>query len=275
MYKLIIKLLLLIFIAGALVFATSCSNSITSSQDNTETIRVMAYNIHHANPPSKPDYIDIDAIVGVIKAQDPDIVALQEVDVNIPRSRSNDQAEKIASKLEMNVFFGKAIDYQGGEYGVAILSKYPLSEEVVHKLPTKAETKGEPRVLTTAKVTLPDGTDIRFGSTHLDAQRDPVNRELQINKIIEIASDEELPFIIAGDFNAVPDSEVIRILDSHFKRTCSTCAPTIPVINPRRAIDFIAYKHPENKFDVESHKVIDEQYASDHLPVVADIKIAR
>jgi endonuclease/exonuclease/phosphatase family metal-dependent hydrolase len=170
----------------------------------------------------------------------------------------------------MNVFFGKSIDYQGGDYGVAILS-YPLSEEIVHKLPTKDGTNGEPRVLATAKVTLPDGTDIRFGSTHLDAQRDSVNRELQINKIVEIASDEELPFIIAGDFNAAPGSEVIRVLDSHFKRTCTECPPTIPVINPRKTIDFIAYKHPDDKFKVESYTVVDEQYASDHLPVVSVI----
>jgi endonuclease/exonuclease/phosphatase family metal-dependent hydrolase len=204
------KNLFLTFITGTLLFLISCSNpsdssNQTTAEESTEegfsrNIRVMAYNIHHANPPSKPDFIDIDSIVGVIRAQDPDIVALQEVDVNIPRSGSIDQAEEIATKLDMNVFFGKAIDYEGGDYGVAILSKYPFSEEVVHRLPTKEGTNGESRVLATAKVKLPDGTDIRFGSTHLDAQRDSVNRELQINKIVEIASDEKLPFIIAGDF---------------------------------------------------------------------------
>jgi endonuclease/exonuclease/phosphatase family metal-dependent hydrolase len=276
------KKLFLSFITGTAILMASCSNSLNSSEDNApedkseevveSSIRVMAYNIHHANPPSKPDYIDIDAIVRVIHNQNPDIVALQEVDVNTTRSGSIDEAVEIASELDMNVFFGKAIDYQGGEYGVAILSKYPLSEEVVHRLPTKAETNGEPRVLATAKVTLPDGTEIRFGSTHLDAQRDSVNRELQINKIVEIASAEKLPFIIAGDFNATPGSEVIRVLDSHFKRTCDSCPYTSSAANPRRTIDFIAYKHPENKFSVESHKVINEKYASDHLPLISVIK---
>ena len=237
------------------------------------SIKVMAYNIHHANPPSKPDVIDIDAIVNVIKKQDPDLVALQEVDVNTERSGPLNQAEEIAKKLDMQYFFGKAIDYQGGEYGVAILSKFPLSEQKVNKLPTQSGTGGEPRVLATAKITLTDGTAIRFGSTHLDAQSDPSNRELQINEIGKIATAEQLPFIIAGDFNATQDSEVIKTLDYHFDLTCRLCPPTIPVNNPTRAIDFIAFNHPDDKFRVESHKVINETYASDHLPVFAVINI--
>lgn len=277
MINLIIGLL-----TGTILFLSSCgstdsSNDLVPKETQEDviknTITVMAYNIHHANPPSKPDFIDIDAIVRVIKAQNPDVVALQEVDVNTSRSGSIDEAVEIATKLEMNYFFGKAIDYDGGEYGVAILSKYPITEEIVHKLPTEPSTNGEPRVLATAKITLPDGEAIRFGSTHLDAQKESVNRELQINKIVEIASDENLPFVIAGDFNATPDSEVIRVLDSHFKRTCRLCPPTIPVNEPTKAIDFIAYKHPDNKFTVESHKVINETYASDHLPIVAVINI--
>lgn len=273
--------LFLRFIMAAAMLIVSCSNSNDPTgdappDDNSEevvegsSIRVMAYNIHHANPPSKPGFIDIDAIVRVIRAQNPDIVALQEVDVNTARSGSIDEAKEIAGKLDMNVFFGKAIDYDGGEYGVAILSKFPMSEEVVHKLPG---TNGEPRVLATAKLSLPDGKDIRFGSTHLDAGSS-ANRELQINEIAEIASDEALPFIIGGDFNATPDSEVIRVLDYNFDRTCKLCPPTIPVNDPQKAIDFIAYHHPEDKFSVESHKVIDEKYASDHLPIIAVIKMA-
>ncbi|MBF9255707.1 endonuclease/exonuclease/phosphatase family protein [Pontibacter sp. 172403-2] len=233
----------------------------------------MSYNIHHCNPPAKSDFIDVNAIVNVINAEKPDLLALQEVDVNTDRSGAVNQAQEIANKLHMHYFFGKAIDYQGGAYGVAILSKYPLTEAVVHQLPVKAGTNGEPRVLATAKVTLPDGAVIRFGSTHLDAQSDPANRRLQVDELTEIAAGESLPFIIAGDFNATPDSEVINRLDTQFKRTCQICAPTIPATNPGRAIDFIAYRHPANKFSVASHRVINEQYASDHRPVVAVINV--
>lgn len=213
------------------------------------------------------------AIVNTIRKQKPDLVALQEVDVRTERSGNVHQAEEIAKRLGMHFFFGKAIDHQGGEYGVALLSRYPLSETVVHRLPTKAETKGEPRVLATAKVTLPDGTSLRFGSTHLDAQRDSVNRELQIREIVKIASGEPLPFLLAGDFNATPGSGTVNLLDQAFTRTCQQCAPTIPVLKPTKAIDFIAYRHPAGKFLVSSHTVVPETYASDHLPVVAVIRV--
>ncbi len=238
-----------------------------------ETVRVMSYNIHHANPPARPGEIDLDAIAGVIRAQNPDVVALQEVDVNTERSGAFNQAAELAGKLEMNFYFGKAIDYQGGEYGVTILSKYPLSETVVHRLPTRAGSNGEPRVLTTAKLTLPGGTSLRFGSTHLDAQSSDENRLLQIARIKEIALEEELPFIIAGDFNAVPDSEVIDIFDSHFTLSCRLCPATSSANNPVRTIDYIAFYHPDRKFSVESHQAVNERRASDHLPIVAVINI--
>lgn len=239
------------------------------------TIKVMSYNIHHCNPPSKAGVIDIEAIVRAIRAESPDLVALQEVDVNTERSGEFNQAAEIANALEMYYFFGKAIDFQGGDYGVAILSKYPLSETFVHRLPTESGTNGEARVIATANLELMDGSTISFGSTHLDAQSDPANRLLQIQRIAEIAASEELPFIIAGDFNATPESEVIQILDGSFTRTCRLCSPTIPVVTPTRAIDYIAFRHPGNKWSVESHKVVNETYASDHRPVVSVLNIEK
>ena len=267
-----------------LLISIGCSPSSDSDTPNIiepevivveETLRVMAYNIHHANPPSKPGIIDIDAIVSVIRNQDPDIVALQEVDVNTGRSGPVNQAEKIAQKLGMHFFFGEAINYDGGYYGVAILSKFPLTEEKINRLPTQSGTNGEPRVLVTAIITTPGGNQIRFGSTHLDAQSEATNRLLQIKKIGVLAEAEDLPFIIAGDFNAVPESEVISILDSYFKRTCRLCPFTISPNNPTRAIDFIAFRHSLKKFEVKSHKVVNETYASDHFPIVSIINIIK
>lgn len=282
MKKLIVSLLASI---AFIVVSFACSSSSSGSdspqvtepevEEVEETIKVMAYNIHHANPPSKPEEIDLDAIVNVIKQEDPDIVALQEIDANTGRSGPGNQAEMIAERLGMNVFFGKAIDYDGGEYGVAVLSKFDLTDGKINRLPTQSGTNGEPRVLVTAKITTPKGNEIRFGSTHLDAQREDTNRLLQIEEVVKIGQNEQLPLIIAGDFNAVPDSEVVRMLDSHFKRTCRLCGFTSSAQNPVRTIDYIAFKHPENKFEVESHKVINETYASDHFPIVSVINILK
>lgn len=249
--------------------------SVSSKDETTSGLRVLSYNIHHANPPSKPNVIDISAVANVIKQQQPDLVALQEVDVYNNRSgKTVHEAAEIAKQSGMPYyFFGKGIDYEGGEYGIAILSKYPISSTTNNPLPTEKSTGGEHRTLVTAMVTLPQGKKIIFACTHLDAQSKDTNRFLQINKIVELLEKKKYPLIIAGDFNAVPSSRIINELDKHFTRTCITgCAFTITAVNPISTIDYIAYR-PTDKFTVTECKVIDEKYASDHLPILAVLKI--
>lgn len=245
----------------------------TSNAGATSDLRVLCYNIHHANPPSRAGVIDLEAIASVIKKEQPDLVALQEVDVFTERSgKALHQAEKLAEMTGMKSYFAKAIDYNGGEYGVAILSKFPMASMKNIPLPTAAGTNGEPRTLATALITLPGGNKIIFACTHLDAQRQDTNRLLQINRITEVLKQEKLPVVIAGDFNSVPGTTVINILDSYFTRSCFTnCAFTIPQVNPARTIDFIAYT--PGAFTVIEHHVPVEEYASDHLPVTAVLSI--
>jgi endonuclease/exonuclease/phosphatase family metal-dependent hydrolase len=244
----------------------------TAQQKAPQLLRVMSYNIHHANPPSKPGFIDLDAIAAVIRLENPDLVALQEVDMNIRRSGGVNQAAEIARKLGMKFVFGKAIDFDGGEYGLAILSKHPLSDPLIYKLPTDSASKGEPRILLTARVLITGGKELLFGNTHLDSGTDPINRLMQVSKIKQIGQKESSAFIIAGDLNADPGTKEIRLLDKQFKRTCEPCRPTFPVVNPQKAIDFIAV-NSATQFRVISHKVLNEQYASDHLPVVAVLEL--
>lgn len=253
----------------------SCSTATKPMANNgpLQSLKVMSYNVHHCNPPSKPGFIDIDAVANVIKRASPDLVALQEIDMNVARSGSVNQAIEITRKAGYHSFyFAKALDYDGGQYGVMILSKYPLSDGVTYRLPTEQSTKGEPRVLALITVNLPGGKKIKFGSTHLDAQQLPVNRLLQVKEITRITGAESLPIVLAGDFNAEETSEVINILDDQFVRTCKNCSPTIPETNPVKAIDFIAFKKGSG-FSSISHRVVQETYASDHLPVVAELTI--
>lgn len=251
------------------LFFLKCS--VTKHPGTTGEINIMTYNIHHANPPSKPNFIDLDAIAAVITREKPDIVMLQEVDVNTGRSKIN-EASLLAEKTKMNFYFAKAIDHDGGDYGVAILSKFPLSGGTTHKLPTLAGTNGEPRVMATANTTV-NGKKITIACTHLDAQRSDTNRVLQINAVMDILRKEQNPVILAGDLNATPGSAVINTLDKFFKRSClQNCAFTIPQDNPRSEIDFITIR-PAAAFTIQSHRVIDEKYASDHLPVIATLSI--
>ncbi len=235
------------------------------------TLRVMTYNIHHANPPATTSTIDVNAIANVIKQQNPDLVALQEIDVYTTRSGTTlHQAAELGRLTGLKYFFAKTIDYAGGEYGVAILSKYSMDVTKNTLLPSPG---AEQRTLATALVTLPDGKKIVFSSTHLDAQSAETNRVLQINKIVEILQPETNPVIIGGDFNAAPGTNTINALDGAFTRTCITsCGFTIPATNATKTIDFIAFK-PSDKFTVLEHKVILEKSASDHLPVLAVLKL--
>lgn len=260
---------------GILCFVILCSGHAIFAVGNKKkkgTLRVMAYNVHHCNPPSVEGKIDMDAIAQVINTAKPDLVALQEIDVHTSRSgKELDQAAELGRLTGMKAYFSKGIDYAGGEYGVAVLSRFPIEDTFRMDLPVQGGTNGEPRTLAAVTVKVSKKQKLIFGSTHLDLKE--VNRLSQSKQIVEQYKNEKLPVIIAGDFNALPTSGVIQYLDQHFTRTCvENCGGTIPVKNPNRTIDFIMYK-PSDAFEVVSHKVIDEQYASDHLPIVAELRL--
>ncbi len=257
----------------AFIFAWSCSNPDTNKNNAPKSsIKIMTYNIHHANPPSKPNVIDVDAIANAIKKENPDLVALQEVDVFTIRSGKNlHEAKAIADKLGMYYFFAKALDYQGGYYGNAVLSKHPIKDSLLIDLPALPEVDAEDRVWVGVRVQI-EGKDLWFGSTHLDYKTQENNLH-QSTTLLNSLAKINIPVIIGGDFNVTESSQTIALFDQQFMRTCpADCPPTIPEINPTRAIDFIMFR-PKDAFSTMNHKVIDEQYASDHLPVVAELVI--
>lgn len=239
-----------------------------------DTLRVMTYNIHHANPPSREQdgAIDIGAIANVIIKSNPDLVALQEIDNQTTRSGiSLNEAKELGRLTGMNYYFSCSMEYRGGWYGNAILSKFPIADTFHYHLPPMPGQPGEVRSVGIIKVVLPNNKQLYFASTHLDAGRNEVSRLVQAQKIIDSTALLTLPFIIGGDFNARPESKTIVKLDSFFVRTCiNNCPLTIPTINPQATIDYIMYK-PKNSFEVISVKAINETYASDHLPVVAEL----
>ncbi|WP_230981479.1 endonuclease/exonuclease/phosphatase family protein [Echinicola salinicaeni] len=240
---------------------------------STKEITVLSYNIHHSNPPSKPDLIDLEAVAKVIKESNADIVGLQEVDVYTERSGSDlHMAEKLGELAGYDYYyFSKGIDYKEGEYGTAILSKYPLSNEKTIKLPKEEGT--EQRTLSLVTVSLTEESKIYFGNTHMDftSESNGLAQAKFITKYFDESTDNEIPAIVVGDFNAVPSSPAILHFDRYFERTCkSGCANTASTNNPRKIIDYIIYKNTKD-FEVESHEVINETYASDHFPVLAKL----
>lgn len=93
-------------------------------------ITVAAYNIAAAR------VSDLNAIATAIKSLNVDIIALSEVDNNTRRSGNVDQLEKLKKLTGMYGAFGKAIDFEGGEYGIAVLSRYPITRQATLLLPS-------------------------------------------------------------------------------------------------------------------------------------------
>lgn len=262
-----------IILAGLLLSA--CSPKVVSKKQTVygeRVLKVMSYNIHHANPPSKAKegLIDIDAVAAVILKQKPDLVGIQETDKGTKRSGNVDEAALLGQKTGMHAQFFKAIDYDGGDYGLTILSHYPIQSFSKVNLPQAM--KGEARILSYITVNIPGKGKLTFANTHLDATHPDSNRIVQMKRIIAELGNKQGPVIIVGDFNSEASKEPIRILDQHFRRTCvNSCAFTIPEMRPNKTIDYIAIKNAD--WPVLEHTVIPETYASDHRPVVATFQL--
>jgi hypothetical protein len=159
------------------------------------------------------------------------------------------------------------MDFAGGQYGEAILSRHPLTEVQVHNLPFTAGC--EPRCALAAHVRLGDGgPEFVFAGTHLEHAKAPV-RLCQAQKLNPaLAATSSLPTILAGDFNDVPDSPAIKVLEPHWTdATAGQSDPTWPSDKPRMKIDYVFFRPADGWRVVEQH-VIDESVASDHRPLL-------
>ena len=244
-----------------------------------QSLRVMTYNIYGARATSPANAADLDAIAEVIRRQNPDFVTLNEVDVFTNRTGKDvHQARDLAEKLGMEWHFSKAIDSDGGEYGDAVLSKYPILEKRSYRLPCAAEQPGEDRSLCVIRVQI-DGKDLYVASTHLDHLSGDASRLVQATEIRRIRDTElEGDLILCGDLNAIPSSNVIATMTSFLTNTGPIDQYTFPSDDPSRKIDYIMYA-PIEHFGVQNCQVVsrgDQQVggvdASDHRPVIADIR---
>lgn len=235
-------------------------------------IRVLSYNIHHGE--GIDSQLDLERIARTIASVEPDLVMLQEVDRNTGRSKQVDQSAELARLTKMHVVFGENIVHDGGQYGNAILSRFPIRRHQNHPLPNL--TNGEQRGLLEAEVQLPahakqpsiQSTLLVFG-THLDHRRDDQER-LASAKFINarIVQSPGIASILAGDLNDTPDSPTLSELEKHWVRSNELISPTIPVSEPTRQIDYVMLDST-NRWRVVETKVLDEAVASDHRAIFA------
>ena len=229
-------------------------------------VRVLTYNIHHGEGTDRR--FDLWRLAEVIKSVQPDIIALQEVDRGTDRAGGQDQLAELQRLLGMHAEFGKAFDYAGGGYGVAVMARWPLLNPINHPLPNSPDN--EPRTALTVHLrTSEAGPLVRFTSTHLAHGRRSEDRLLQARHLNELLlSDTEQPSILAGDLNARPGTDAMEVFDAHWTNAV-TVGPQQTITTGRRRIrgDYVLFRPAESWRVIES-RVIDDRIASDHRPVL-------
>lgn len=214
--------------------------------------------------------VDLERTAGVLRALQPDIVALQEVDNRVMRSGGADQAAVLGGLLGMEHAFGAFMDYQGGQYGMAILSRHPIGDVVAVPLPEG----NEPRVALSAEVTLPDGRRVRVVNVHFDWVQNDSFRYAQAEAVAAYLSGREIPHILTGDLNDEPGSRTVALFQERLveARKPAEARFTFSSTEPRKEIDYI-FAAPAGAWEVGGAEVIPEEVASDHRPVVATLRL--
>ncbi len=242
--------------------------------DSTRVVRILTYNIFHGEISYQSENMqqtsNLDIVASIIQSVKPDLVALQEVDRKTNRAKQKDLVVELAMRTGMVPLFGSTMDFDGGEYGLGILSRYSYRNTKIHPLYSPPDT--EPRAALEANVIIESGDTIRFISTHLDHSRDIAVKKGQALDINAYFASDEKPSILGGDLNARPESLPIDILIKNWINASETNEPTSPSINPRSKIDYIMFR-PEVRWRVLESRVIDEKVASDHNPVLTVLEL--
>lgn len=237
------------------------------------TLRVLTYNIHHGEGVDRK--LDLDRIAKVIRESGADLVALQEVDVETTRTGKVHQAKALAEKLGYHWVFGPAIDFQGGNYGNAVLSRWPIIDIDFQPLPNPGKTEARSRL--DAQIEVPGLGDIVLASTHFshDSAASRVEQAKAVAKAAEPYKHAKLT-LLAGDLNAAPDATELKPLADHWHDPAVGVDPpvfTVPVGKPTKQIDYVLIGKPFANAWTATVRAVDEPTASDHRPLLVTLTV--
>ena len=243
----------LLFIFAALfIFSAQAQN----------TLKLMSYNIKNAN--GMDNVCNFQRIANVINNASPDVVAIQEVDSMTNRSRQKYVLGEIADRTQMHGYFAPAIDYDGGKYGIGLLTK---------QVPLRLQTLPLPGREEARTLILAEFTDYIYCCTHMSLTEEDRMKSLELVKAFTSSSTK--PLFLAGDMNAEPESGFIKELQKDFQILSNPKQHTFPAPDPKETIDYIAtLKQNAKGFAVISAKVINEPMASDHRPILVELRTA-
>jgi endonuclease/exonuclease/phosphatase family metal-dependent hydrolase len=264
MSRLILRIRVLLIVASAIL---TLSVSTTFAK---QTLRVMTYNIHVGVGMDKK--LDLQRIADVINRERPDLVGLQEVDRGVKRTEGKDEIAELAALTRMEYAFAPNLDYQGGKYGVAILSRFPI-KNVVHRM-FENKREAERRGMLLVEVEL-DRKPLIFVTTHLDYQFED-GRLFETEQLLKYLADVKGPLIVVADLNDVPSGSAYQLMrtvfdDAWIATRGNDDGFSYPADKPAKRIDHIFYR----KGARAKKAWVVESLASDHIPVVAEIEVAR
>ena len=241
-------------------------------------LKVMTYNIAAGANNFK---VDLKKTAETIKKINPDIIGIQEVDKLTGRSGKIDQGKILAELTGYNIVYGKAIDHDGGEYGIAVLTKHQIKESHQISLPSIDEQ----RIALITTIDVPNfPAPITYINTHLDWHENPTERMNQIYAIDEHQLDIRGIKILGGDFNDTKESNVIKQLGRYWESVIPENMDnrTWPAVNPEVGIDNI-FTNKAQKWNVKTYipnsdnsPVVDQiewNKVSDHLPVISILEL--
>lgn len=234
------------------------------------TLRVMTYNIHVGVGMDKK--LDLQRIADVINAASPDLVGLQEVDRGVKRTEGKDEIVELAAMTRMEYAFAPNLDYQGGKYGVAILSRLPIRNTEHRMFENKRET--ERRGMLRIEVEI-ERKILHFVTTHLDYQFED-GRLFETEQLLKFLEDVKGPTIVVLDLNDIPTGSAYKLMRTKFDDAWVTSGAktdgfSYPADKPLKRIDHIFYR-PNDRIRTRKSWVI-ETVASDHIPVISELEI--
>jgi endonuclease/exonuclease/phosphatase family metal-dependent hydrolase len=233
-------------------------------------LRVLQFNIRAAI--SGAGGVDVSQIAAEIQAVQPDLVSLNEVDSHTRRTRVDEPAY-LAEATGLHAVYGPNLIYDGGPFGNAILTRYPVVES--HNLRLPGTFGLEPRGLLTAIVSV-DGRRVAFSSTHLTEGSDGGHsRLLQALAVAQALHSMAAPTILAGDLNSDPADVPERILRGHLldaqEEGGTGLGGTFPEANPGSRFDYILY---DNDFAVVPGSTrVQTSNSSDHRSVFTKLTL--
>jgi endonuclease/exonuclease/phosphatase family metal-dependent hydrolase len=260
-----------VIVLGLLCLSILCGCAAAKDQEGAFALRVMTYNIHHGE--GLDGKVDLPRIADLIKREGADIVGLQEVDKGMERTARRDLGAELAALTGLTCVFSNNYSIQGGEYGNAVLTRFPVKQATNTHFVKVNETEQRGLLLLVLDVR---GRDLVFMVTHLDHRRDDAARWSNVGEMEALVKlHAGKPVILCGDFNDVPTSRVCRRLSETFDDTWARVGQgdgfTIPAEKPAKRIDYIWISKDGKLKPLKAWVPVSE--ASDHRPVVAEFEL--